>query len=128
VSSGGAVPDERFVEIVCNDSVVDPDMSLATVRDFLWRKPGHEMVLCYRRAARGVMPTSPAPPPPLLSPGGGQHAVNATNVNGATRSDDVGLTEDVTSELNGVESDQNTGREVEGSFDPEHREEGPPRE
>mmetsp|Transcript_50324 Transcript_50324/g.78664 ORF Transcript_50324/g.78664 Transcript_50324/m.78664 type:complete len:1075 (-) Transcript_50324:84-3308(-) len=123
VSSGGAVPDERFVEIVCNDSLVDPDMSLATVRDFMWRKPGHEMILCYRRAARAVMPTSPAPPPPLLSPGGGQHTVNATSVNGATRSDDVGLTEDVTSELN-----QSPGSEVEGSRDPDLREDGPPRE
>lgn len=128
VSSGGAVPDERFVEIVCNDTLVDPDMSIATARDFLWRKPGHEMVLCYRRAARAVVPTSPAPPPPLLSPGGGQHTVNASNVNGATRSDDVGLTEDVTSELNGADNNQSPGREVEGSLVPEHREDGPPRE
>jgi len=72
VQPGGSTPpDENYIEIICNDFPVDPEMSLATVRDFVWKKPNAELVLCYRRASRAAMPTSPSPPPPLLPGGNG---------------------------------------------------------
>lgn len=60
--------DERCVEILCNGVVCDPDISLATVRDFLWKKPGVELLLHYRRALglSGLL----RPPSSLSSPGG----------------------------------------------------------
>jgi len=64
-AGGDALPDERYVEILCHDQPIDPEMSLATVRDFIWKKGNTELVLCYKRAARAVVP-SPPPPPPLL--------------------------------------------------------------
>mmetsp|Transcript_23389 Transcript_23389/g.66666 ORF Transcript_23389/g.66666 Transcript_23389/m.66666 type:complete len:1073 (-) Transcript_23389:111-3329(-) len=106
VEAGGSTPpDESYVEILCNDCLVDPEMSLATVRDFIWKKPSVELVLCYRRAARAVMPASPPPPPPLL-PGGngvGKEQFSAGSNNGGVSDDRV--SEDVTSELklNGVD-------------------------
>lgn len=111
--SGGAQPDERFVEILCNDVLVDPDMSLATVRDFVWRKPGHELVLQYRRAKRTVSPTSPMPPPPLM-PGGQQQntaasASAAAAPGAASGGSDDRIAEDMTSELNGLENSPSPG-------------------
>jgi len=44
-------------------------MSLATVRDFVWKRPGAELVLCYRRAVRAA-PAVSLPPPPLPGSGG----------------------------------------------------------
>jgi len=58
--------DERWVEVLCNDMPMDPEMSLATVRDFIWKKPSLELTLHFRRAARATLPTSPPPTPPLL--------------------------------------------------------------
>jgi len=86
--AGSMPPDESCVEILCNDCLVDPEMSLATVRDFIWKKTNAELVLCYRRAARAVMPTSPPPPPPLL-PGGSsgakeQDTTSELKLNGVT--------------------------------------------
>jgi len=43
------LPEEHCIEIQCNDRVVDPDMSLAAVRDFIWKRTSAELVLCYRR-------------------------------------------------------------------------------
>jgi len=51
--SPGASPDDRCIEILCNDEPLDPEMSLATVRDFVWKTPNAELVLRYRRAPRG---------------------------------------------------------------------------
>merc|ERR1712039_576770 len=56
LSGGVHSADERFVELLCNDVVVDPEMSLATVRDFLWKRNTDEMVLCYRRGNGGSAP------------------------------------------------------------------------
>merc|ERR1719277_134109 len=54
-------PDERCVEILCNGAVMDPEMSLATVLDFIWKKPSTELVLTYRRASRSTTPILPQP-------------------------------------------------------------------
>jgi len=48
-TEGPGLPEEHCIEIVCNDCLVDPDMSLATVRDFIWKRTNAELVLCYRR-------------------------------------------------------------------------------
>jgi hypothetical protein len=119
--SGGAVPDERFVEILCNDVLVDPDISLATVRDFIWRKPGQELVLTYRRAKHISTPTSPTPPPPLLQ--GGQSASNPSSPAGAVSTP---LNQDVTPELNGPDSNPSPARAINGT--PERIVGGPPRQ
>lgn len=77
-------PDERCVEILCNDYLLDPDMSLATVRDFVWRRsfsgsggPPQELLLCYQRAPKIVKPASPPTPVPLM-PGGKDSSVGAS--------------------------------------------------
>lgn len=124
---GGIPPDDRCVEILCNDMIVDPDLSLATVRDFLWRKSGNELVLMYRRAKRVATPRSPAPPPPLL-PGGGSHTTAMSGVDGtlAAGSD---MNEDATSELNGSDGPSPRG-ELEGFSGIPNGQDGggPPRE
>lgn len=128
--AGGVAPDERFVDLLCNDLLVDPDMSLATVRDFFWRQSGKELVLTYRRAKHVVMPTSPAPPPPLL-PGGGQNGVHTAGGITAAAPISSDMSEDVTSELNGP-ADSNPaspGRGIDGTGATDSREAGgPPRE
>lgn len=107
VQPGGSTPpDESCVEILCNDHLVDPETSLATVRDFIWKKPNAELVLCYRRAARVVMPTSPSPPPPLLPGGNGNGAAKeqaaASSSNGV--GDDRGGQDDTPElKLNGMD-------------------------
>jgi len=45
-------PDE-FWEIVCNDTVLPPNMTLAVVRQHVWRQSG-EVVLHYRRKRPGA--------------------------------------------------------------------------
>mmetsp|Transcript_20340 Transcript_20340/g.47464 ORF Transcript_20340/g.47464 Transcript_20340/m.47464 type:complete len:663 (+) Transcript_20340:1-1989(+) len=54
------------VEILCNDVVVDPEMSLATVRDFVWRRPNVEMVLLYRRTTSAPRTPGAASSAPLM--------------------------------------------------------------
>lgn len=48
-TEGPGLPEEHCIEILCNDCLVDPDMSIATVRDFIWKRANAELVLCYRR-------------------------------------------------------------------------------
>jgi len=48
-TEGPGLPEDHCIEILCNDCLVDPDMSLATVRDFIWKRANAELVLCYRR-------------------------------------------------------------------------------
>mmetsp|Transcript_16307 Transcript_16307/g.45135 ORF Transcript_16307/g.45135 Transcript_16307/m.45135 type:complete len:1166 (+) Transcript_16307:193-3690(+) len=67
---GAALPDERCVEILCNGVVVDPDSSLATVREFVWKKPSAELMLTYRRVLRSTPPMLASPPSPPPMPGG----------------------------------------------------------
>lgn len=106
--AAGAVPDDRYVEILCNDTLVDPDMSLATVRDFIWKRSNHELILEYRRAKQVASPSSPAPPPPLL-PGGGQPVGGSPT--SAHPGSDGGVSEEATSELTtGAENPQSPRR------------------
>jgi len=137
-NGGGLAPDERFVEILCNDFLVDADMSLATVRDFLWRKSGQELVLTYRRPKRVITPTSPAPPPPLLSPGASNNAASpaaaspaaaspAASPAGVAATTSSDMSEDVTSELNGLDSNPSPGRSITSTLDGRDSG-GPPRE
>jgi len=134
----GPAPDERFVEVLCKGLAIDAEMSLATVRDFVWKASGTELVLTYRRAKqRTPSPSSPAPPPPLL-PGGannsamaGAAATSAASPSGTGGSDDQ-MNEDVTSELNGAGPDGalsagqvaagNRGNELSGEPSPERPE------
>jgi len=44
-------PIECYIEIVCNDKVLDPDMSLATIKQFLWRS-NDELILLYRKTPK----------------------------------------------------------------------------
>jgi WD repeat-containing protein 48 len=46
-SSSNRAPDDLW-EIVCNDTVLPPNMTLAVVRQHVWRQSG-EVVLHYRR-------------------------------------------------------------------------------
>lgn len=63
--SPSAATNPRCVEVLCNDFPLDPEMSLATARDFVWRQMGKEMVLTYRRS-RSV--TQAPPPQPVTAP------------------------------------------------------------
>jgi len=85
------LPDERFVEIVCNGTVVDPEMSLATVRDFIWKNPGVELVLNYRRSARAMLPPVSPPPPPLLGNSGKDSGATTTPLAAAVMNGPVAL-------------------------------------
>lgn len=115
VGRDSAAPDERYVEILCNDVALDPEMSLATVRDFIWKRHSAELVLHYRRAARAtVNPSSPPPPPPLLPGAKDNMAVGANHGavgNGSAVSIDGHGSEDVTSELklNGIDGAWRSG-------------------
>jgi WD repeat-containing protein 48 len=46
--SGGRQRAEELYEILCNDAVLPLDMTLAAVRQFVWRSSA-ELVLHYRR-------------------------------------------------------------------------------
>lgn len=51
-----AVPKPRaedVYEILCNDAVLPLDMTLAAVRQFIWRSAG-ELVMHYRRKPKGL--------------------------------------------------------------------------
>jgi len=55
--------DEQHVEVLCHGAPVPPEMSLATVRDHVWKNPGAEMILTYRiAAAPKILAAPPAPP------------------------------------------------------------------
>eukprot|EP00927_Polykrikos_kofoidii_P086293 TRINITY_DN9624_c0_g4_i1.p1 TRINITY_DN9624_c0_g4~~TRINITY_DN9624_c0_g4_i1.p1 ORF type:complete len:1073 (-),score=172.48 TRINITY_DN9624_c0_g4_i1:50-3226(-) len=103
VPGGHAPLDERYVEVLCNDELLDPDMTLATVRDFIWKRTSVELVLQYRRATRVVMPSSPPPPPPLL-PGSG---AKDQSLSGGVTGGDVQIGEELSSDmrLNGGDDD-----------------------
>ena len=47
---------EDLFEILCNDQILPIDMTLAAVRQFVWRQAS-ELVLHYRRKA-GTIPSS----------------------------------------------------------------------
>eukprot|EP00929_Paragymnodinium_shiwhaense_P007249 TRINITY_DN111185_c0_g1_i1.p1 TRINITY_DN111185_c0_g1~~TRINITY_DN111185_c0_g1_i1.p1 ORF type:complete len:1151 (-),score=204.39 TRINITY_DN111185_c0_g1_i1:109-3561(-) len=64
VATVGPAGEERLVEVYCHDKLLDAEMTLATVRDFLWKKGSQEMVLHYFRAA----PRMPAPTPAMMTP------------------------------------------------------------
>ena len=64
---------EELYEIVCNDVVLPLDMTLAAVRQFVWRQAG-ELSMYYRRKTvhphphSHAHPPSPLPPPPHPPP------------------------------------------------------------
>ncbi|OAA44307.1 WD repeat protein [Metarhizium rileyi] len=60
----GAEPDallpEEYLELYCNDQLLDPLMSLATIRTHVW-KSGNDVVLYYKANGRKeIMPPKPA--------------------------------------------------------------------
>lgn len=116
----GEPTDETWVEIVCNGTVVDPEMSLATVRDFIWKKPSAELLLCYRRAERSL----PNTPPPLLQPlsGNGMPVAGAgiasSNIGGTLAGnvdervvDGAGHAEAAAAQLEGLRGSSNAQKE-----------------
>jgi WD repeat-containing protein 48 len=52
---------EDMYEILCNDSVLPLDMTLAAVRHYFWRQAG-ELVMHYRSKIRTQAPSVDAPP------------------------------------------------------------------
>ena len=58
-------PEETW-EILCNDVLLPLDMTLAAVRQFVWKQPG-ELVMHYRRR-RAPVPALPSPPPGTSPP------------------------------------------------------------
>jgi len=53
VSENPEIPtvNEDYIEILCNDKVLPPDMSLATIKQFLW-KSSDELTLFYRKTQK----------------------------------------------------------------------------
>ena len=47
---------EDLWDIICNDTVLPINMTLAAVRQYVWRQSG-EVVLYYRRRRSGATPT-----------------------------------------------------------------------
>lgn len=70
---------ECFVEILCNEIVIDPEWSLATVRDFVWGKTHPELVLQYRRARVMLQPPTPMAPLPIATGPNSSSAPSGTN-------------------------------------------------
>ncbi|EFY92245.1 WD repeat protein [Metarhizium acridum CQMa 102] len=55
-----AVPPEKYLELYCNDQLLDPLMSLATIRTHVW-KSGNDVVLYYKANGRKeIIPPKPA--------------------------------------------------------------------
>mmetsp|Transcript_145734 Transcript_145734/g.369972 ORF Transcript_145734/g.369972 Transcript_145734/m.369972 type:complete len:1195 (-) Transcript_145734:30-3614(-) len=101
-------PDERCVEILCNGAVMDPEMSLATVLDFIWKKPSAELVLMYRRASRSTASILPQSSSKDAASSSSAVAVGAASggavaggggAAGTSGSGTAGIGEDGTSEL-----------------------------
>ena len=42
-----SVAEER-VELLCNDQILDPNMDLRTVKEFIWKVKNNDLVLHYR--------------------------------------------------------------------------------
>lgn len=67
-------PEDHF-EIVCNDTVLSMDMTLASVRQYVWRQSS-ELVMHYRKKKHAVAtPAVPKIPLPHASPEG-HHIAN----------------------------------------------------
>ncbi|KAK9436700.1 WD repeat protein [Metarhizium brunneum] len=55
-----ALPPEKYLELYCNDQLLDPLMSLATIRTHVW-KSGNDVVLYYKANGRKkIIPPKPA--------------------------------------------------------------------
>lgn len=52
-------PEDQF-EILCNEAVLPLDMTLASVRQFVWRQSG-ELVMHYRRKKPAIVHPPPLP-------------------------------------------------------------------
>lgn len=52
--AGDELKPEKYMELICNDQVVDPNMTLATLRTHVWRTGG-DIILYYRANGRKEM-------------------------------------------------------------------------
>lgn len=48
-SQGMNDPKKIIIELLCNENIMKPSYTLATVKHFYWKAPG-EVVICYRMA------------------------------------------------------------------------------
>merc|ERR1712000_726960 len=74
---------EEYMELYCNGQLLDPLMSLATLRTHVW-KSGNDIVLQYKANGRKEIRFAPPPEEPVPEPEAAQEtAEGATNANAA---------------------------------------------